>query len=105
MYPKLGQGYRLKEIFEDFWKIKDPQEAESYLAFWCDFAIDSKIQPFIRLTNTIKAHWRGIVNYIKSKISNGILEGINAKIQLAKKKSQRLQKYCQLYKQGLFYLR
>lgn len=88
MYPKLGQGYWLKEMFEEFWLIKDAQEAESYLAFWCDFALESKIQPFIRLVNTIKAHWRGIVRYIKSKISNGILEGINEKIQLAKKRAR-----------------
>lgn len=88
MYPRLGQGYWLKEMFEDFWQIQDREEAESYLAFWCDFAVESKIQPFIKLTNTIKAHWRGIVSYIKSKISNGILEGINSKIQLAKKRAR-----------------
>ena len=76
-------------MFEDFWQIKDTEEAESYLAFWCDFAMESKIQPFIRLVNTIKANWRGIVRYI-SKISNGILEGINSKILLAKKKSKGL---------------
>ena len=88
MYPKLGQGYWLKEMFNDFWEIKDSQEAESYLAFWCDFAVESKIQPFIKLTNTIKAHWRGIVRYVQSNITNGILEGINSKIQLAKKRAR-----------------
>lgn len=88
MYPKLGQGYWLKEMFEDFWKIIDPEEAESYLAFWCDFALESNIQPFKKLVNTIKAHWRGIARYIQSNISNGILEGINAKIQLAKKRAR-----------------
>lgn len=88
MYPKLGQGYWLKEMFEEFWAIKDPEEAESYLAFWCDFATESKIQPFMRVVNTIKAHWRGIVRYIQSRISNGILEGINSKIQLAKKRAR-----------------
>ncbi|MFV0572123.1 MAG: transposase, partial [Xanthomarina gelatinilytica] len=48
----------------------------------------SKIQPFIKVSNTIKAHWTGIVNYIESKINNGILEGINSKIQLAKKRTR-----------------
>lgn len=49
---------------------------------------DNELLKGIRLVNTIKAHWRGIVRYIKSKISNGILEGINAKIQLAKKRAR-----------------
>jgi transposase len=33
----------------------------------------------------MKAHWSGLVNYSETKLNNGILEGINSKIQLAKK--------------------
>ena len=87
-YPRLGEGYRFKQLFTEFWDIKDKQEAEAYLAFWCDIVEESKIQPFIKVANTIKAHWLGIVNYIESRINNGILEGINSKIQLAKKRAR-----------------
>lgn len=88
MYPKLGEGYRLVEMFKDFWDIKDLKEAEAYLAFWCDMAWASGIFPFRKVVKTIKAHWSGIVNYIDSKINNGILKGINSKIQLAKKEPE-----------------
>jgi len=88
MYPKLGEGYRLKYLFKDFWDIQDKQEAEGYLAFWCDIADDSGIYPFKKAVRTIKAHWSGIINYIESKINNGILEGLNSKIQLAKKRAR-----------------
>jgi transposase len=67
MYTGSGQGYRLKEMFEDLWRIKDIWETESCPAFRCDFATDFKIQSFIRLTDTVKAHWKGIVNYIRGK--------------------------------------
>lgn len=87
-YPKLGEGYRLKQLFSEFWELRDKQEAEGYLAFWCDMAEDSGIQPFIKVSKTIKAHWTGIINYIESRINNGILEGINSKIQLAKKRAR-----------------
>lgn len=87
-YPKLGEGYRLRELFNDFWELEDKEEAEGYLAFWCDLAEESKIRPFIKASNTIKAHWSGIVNYIESRVNNGILEGLNAKIQLAKKRAR-----------------
>lgn len=87
-YPKLGEGYRLKEMFNNFWNIKDKEEAESYLAFWCDMVDESKISPFIKTSNTIKTHWSGIINYIESKINNGILEGLNSKVQLAKKRAR-----------------
>lgn len=87
-YPRLGEGYRLKQLFADFWDIKNKQEAESYLAFWCDLVDEAKIQPFIKAAKTIRAHWKGIVNYIDSRINNGILEGLNSKIQLAKKRAR-----------------
>lgn len=88
MYPKLAQGYRLKIMFKEFWDIQNKQEAESYLAFWCDMAEESGIFPFIRFVKTVKSHWTGIINYIESKISNGILEGINSKIQLLKRRAR-----------------
>jgi len=87
-YPKLGEGYRLKELFNDFWDIESEEEAGGYLSYWCDLVEDSKIEPFIKAANTIKAHWSGIMNYIKSNLNNGILEGINSKIQLAKKRAR-----------------
>lgn len=87
-YTRLGEGYRLKQLFAEFWEITDREEAESYLAFWCDIAIESKIIPFIKAANTIKAHWSGIINYVESRINNGILEGLNSKIQLAKKRAR-----------------
>ncbi len=34
--------------------------------------------------HTVRAHWSGIVHFVESHITNGILEGINSKIQLAK---------------------
>ncbi len=87
-YPTLGEAYRLKELFDDFWDFKDPEEANAFLAYWCDLTQEAKIRPFIKFANTIKAHWTGILNYINSNISNGILEGINNKIQLAKRRAR-----------------
>ena len=51
-------------------------------------AYESKVQPFIKFANTLKSHWFGIVNYIQTKITNAVLESINAKIQLAKKRAR-----------------
>lgn len=87
-YKNLAEGYTLMQMFKDFWDINNPQEAMGYLAFWCDLADSSNLAPFIKASKTIKNHWQGIVNYTQSRISNGILEGINSKIQLAKKRAR-----------------
>lgn len=88
LLPNLGEAYRLKELFDDFWDMDDVEEAAGFLAYWTDLVVDSGIQPLIKFTNTLKSHWSGIVNFIKSRISNGVLEGINSKIQLAKKRAR-----------------
>ena len=46
------------------------------------------IEPFRKFVNTIKAHWFGIVAYFDKKVTNAVLEGINSKIQLAKKRAR-----------------
>ncbi|MFT7202305.1 MAG: transposase, partial [Algoriphagus sp.] len=33
-------------------------------------------------------HWFGLINYSETNLNNGILEGINSKIQLAKKRAR-----------------
>ncbi len=87
-YPKLGEAYRLKELFGDFWEFNDKEQGMAFLAYWCDLVEDSGIPAFKKFANTLNAHWTGIVNHIESKISNGILEGINSKIQLAKRRAR-----------------
>lgn len=87
-YPTLGEAYRLREIFMEVFQIADPQEAKGYLWYWCDMAEESKIIPYQRFVNMIKAHWSGIVAYFDKKVTNGVLEGINSKIQLAKRRAR-----------------
>lgn len=88
LYPVLADAYRLKEMFNEFWGFTNTEEAGSFLSYWIDLVKESGIQPFIKAANTINAHWTGIVNYAESRLSNGILEGINSKIQLAKKRAR-----------------
>ena len=88
LYPTLGKAYRLKEMFLDVFNIKDFEKARHYLICWCYFVLESDLEPFIRFVDLIRRHWRGILEYFNSRITNGILEGINSKIQLAKRRAR-----------------
>jgi transposase len=88
LYPKLGEAYRLRQLFLDVFDVRDAQEAKGYLWFWCDQALEAGIVPFKKFVNTLKAHWWGIVAYFDRRVTNGILEGINSKIQLAKRRAR-----------------
>lgn len=87
-YPTLGEAYRLKALFNDLWTMPNIPSAEAHLAAWTEEVQRSSIQPFIQFAKTVKAHWTGIVRFIESRLTNGLLEGINHKIQLAKRRAR-----------------
>ena len=53
----------------------------AYITYLGDCA---QIEPIINVAKTIKSHWSGVINYAETKISNGVLEGINSMVQSAK---------------------
>ncbi len=81
---KTMRAYNIKLALRDFWNYKNPLSAEDYLKHWYFWATHSRLKPVIDCAKTIKQHWNGIANYIKTKIDNGILEGTNSLIQAAK---------------------
>lgn len=88
LFPILGKAYRLKEIFNDFWAFKDVEQAKGFLTFWLDMVKEADIIPFKKFAKTVEIHFEGIINHIKTGITNAILESINAKVQLAKKRAR-----------------
>jgi len=88
LFPTLGKAYRLKELFNDLWEMETEEEATCFLVEWCKEVDAAGIQPFKKFANTVKSHWTGIVNFCETEINNGILEGINSKVQLAKRRAR-----------------
>lgn len=88
LYPTLGEAYRLKVLFNDLWEMPNKTAAEAFLRQWCDEVDTAKIPAFMKFANTVRAHWYGIVHFVETHITNGILEGINSKIQLAKRRAR-----------------
>ena len=45
----------------------------------------SRLEPIIRFAHMVQDHWLGVVRWPHSKISNGLLEGLNSLIQAAER--------------------
>ncbi len=88
LYPTLGQAYRLKVLFNDVWDMADKEDATQFLTQWCSEVEAAKIPAFMKFARTVKSHWQGIIHFVETRISNGILEGINSKVQLAKRRAR-----------------
>jgi len=88
MHLKTSRAHDLKLSLRDFWNIGDPGVAESFLKKWYFWATHSRLAPVIDKAKTFKHHWNDILNYINTRIDNGVLEGINSLIQAAKNSSR-----------------
>lgn len=88
LYPTLGEAYRLKVLFNDLWTMPDKPSAHAFLNQWCAEVEEAKIPAFMKFARTVKSHWNGIVHFVESRLSNGLLEGINHKVQLAKRRAR-----------------
>lgn len=86
---KSVRAYLLKEAFQYFWTYKSPYWAGWYLDKWCARAMRSRLDPIKKFVKSIRKHRPLIMNYFKAKkrISAGIVEGLNRKINLTTRKA------------------
>lgn len=84
---KTSRAYQIKLNFQELYQ-QPPELAEAYLKKWYFWATHSRLKPIIDAAHTIKRHWDGILRWFTSKLSNGLLEGINSRIQAAKARAR-----------------
>ncbi|MCX7869198.1 MAG: transposase [Terrimicrobiaceae bacterium] len=53
--------------------------------WWCRRAMRSRLEPFRRLATTIRAHWDGVVAFLETRVTHGLIEAIKGLPQLAKR--------------------
>jgi transposase len=84
---KTGRAYRLKLAIQDLW-MTPHLLADVYLREWMNWAKRSQLQPMIDLAKSVKQHEEGILRWFHSKMTNGLLEGINGLVQAAKRRAR-----------------
>jgi len=89
MEPDNPDGRRrLKVLFNGLWEVPNKPAATAFLTQWCNEVDVAKIPAFMAFAKTVKAHWSGIIHFVESHITNGMLEGINSKVKLAKRRAR-----------------
>lgn len=87
MNLKTARAYQIKLAFQEFWTLPNGL-AEAFLKRWYFWATHSQLEPVVQAARSVKRHWRGILRWFTSHISNGVLEGINSLVQAARARAR-----------------
>ncbi len=85
---KSIKALHIRENFQEVYKAKSFEEFESLLKKWYFWATHSRLEAIKQAAYSIKSHWEGVLQWKKSQINNGLLEGLNSLIQAAKAKAR-----------------
>ena len=85
---KLFRALNLRETFQQIYAAFTEHDFQILLKKWYFWATHSRLEPMKKVAKTIKNHWDGILQWKKSQINNGILEGLNSVVQAAKRKAR-----------------
>jgi len=82
------RAYTLAQQFDSFYELDDPDTAEEYLRRWITEADASSLAPLQKFARMLEDHWLGVIRWHHSRVSNGLLEGLNSLIQAAKRRAR-----------------
>ncbi len=82
------KAYNIKLSLRSFFEQPDRKAGEEFLKRWYFWATHSRLVPIVKAAYTIKNHWEGILSWFSSRITNGLLEGLNSLIQAAKARAR-----------------
>ena len=84
---QTARAYHVKLALRRLWTFSYPKVAARYLTRWYCWATHSQLAPIAEAARTIKRHRDGILAFIRSRITNGIVEGLTSKIKTALKRA------------------
>lgn len=86
-YARMGRAHALKESFRDLFSMR-PKEAEVNLKQWLHWASHSRLSPMVKLARTFREQKSAILRWFSTRLSNGLLEGLNSLFQAARAKAR-----------------
>jgi transposase len=78
---KTSRAWMLKELAMEMWNNRDQETAQQIFTAWYAWAIRSRLDPLKRVARMLRRHLQGVLNAIRSGVTNARVEGLNTTIQ------------------------
>jgi len=86
---KTARAYQIKRTLQDIYRyIKEPKAAELAFEKLISWMRRCRIEPIKALVSTFLNHKEGILRYFDSRLTSGIMEGTNSRIQEVKRRAK-----------------
>jgi transposase len=79
---RLYRAYLLKEALAHALDYRQFARAEKALDEWLAWATRSRLPDFVRAARTVRKHRDGILAYVRHRLTNGPIEGINTRLRM-----------------------
>ncbi len=83
----LYRAYLIKEALAAALDYRQPKRARRALDEWLAWALRCRLPAIVKAARTIKRHKEGILAYVKSRLTNGIVEGFNNRIRMVARRA------------------
>lgn len=71
----------MKESFKELWKQIELNKGTEFFLKWWNWVYTSEINPIKKTDKIVINHIGYILNYFFNRITNGVSEGLNSKMQ------------------------
>jgi transposase len=90
-----GRAWDLKEAFQHFWTYRSPVWAGSFLDYWTQRAMRSRLEPLKKVARMLRSHEALILNWFKARgeVATGATEGLNNKIRVVTRRAYGFRTY------------
>jgi transposase len=85
---QTGKAFYQVDTLRAIMSQPEAAKAEGELQWWCGWLARSRIPEMQQVARTIRAHWEGVVAYLKTRVTNGAAEALNGIIQTVKRKAR-----------------
>lgn len=82
-----AKAYRMRLILQEIYKYP-PSIAPDVLKDWIQWGLRCRLEPMAEVAKMLQKHYDGVIRWFKSKLNNGLLEGVNSLFQAAKRKAR-----------------
>ena len=82
-----AKAYRMRLILQEIYRYP-AAIAPMVLQDWIQWGLRCRLAPMVEVAKMLQNHYDGVVRWFSSKLTNGLLEGVNSLFQAAKRKAR-----------------